>query len=302
MGRNRWQKRRRERARPKASSTASNPLKLHIERLEERWLLDSAGLIVEDPFSPHLYRLPSVFQLQIGVVAGGSDAQPQDGLASGASIGAASQNVAWDFAGPSPLIHNNNANGVNLAPNFGAGAIEAIAVNPANTAIVYVGTVAGGVWRTLTADQTNPFWEPLTDFQRSLNISSIAVSPVDINPDGTAKLPFEGKTIYAGTGSFSSGGASVGDAIGVMRSTDGVNFEVTKGSGIFAIENLKIRSIVPLNEFDPQTHKQIVLVAAIDAKGERGGIYRSNDAGETFRKVSIIGTAPMRQPPTLWPI
>ena len=145
--------------------------------------------------------------------------------------------MAWEFEGPSPLEHTDSASGVNLDPNFGGGAIEAPAPHPTNPNIIYAGTVAGGIWRTLTADQRSPFWEPLTDFQKSLSIASIAISPVDINPDGTGKVAFEGKTVYAGTGSFSSGGAAAGDAIGVLRSTDGINFELMKGSAIFAVEN-----------------------------------------------------------------
>ena len=47
-----------------------------------------------------------------------------------------------------------------------------------------------------------------------------------------------------------------------------------------------------MNQFDPVTHKQIVLVAAVNSTATKGGIYRSNDAGETFKKVSISGGAP----------
>src|SRR5262245_28370633 len=187
MGQNR-RKRRQQHTQLKREPITSNTPKLYLERLEERWLLDSTSLVVEDPFAPNHNSLSSLFQHQLGALTSGVySLGTQDGFATGADVGALSRNVPWEFEGPSPLEHQNNASGVNLAPNFGGGAIEAIAPHPSNPQIVYVGTVAGGIWRTLTADQSNPFWEALTDQQRSLNISSIAFSPVDINADGTFK-------------------------------------------------------------------------------------------------------------------
>ena len=147
----------------------------------------------------------------------------------------------------------------------------------------------GGIWKTTNAGQTSPDWQPLTDFQSSLSVSSIAISPVDINADGTLEAgAFEGKTVYAGTGNESSAGISSGGAVGVLRSTDGTNFELMAGSEVFAVKGLRIRSIVPLNKFDITTQQQVVLIAAEDSFGLDGGVYVSSEAGKNFVKVADL--------------
>ncbi|HWX21063.1 MAG TPA: LEPR-XLL domain-containing protein, partial [Candidatus Binatia bacterium] len=61
----------------------------------------------------------------------------------------------WTQQGPGP-IQGSSAVALSLGNNVAAGAIQAIAVDPANPNIVYVGTVNGGVWMTtdITATAT----------------------------------------------------------------------------------------------------------------------------------------------------
>src|SRR5207248_10082203 len=61
------------------------------------------------------------------------------------------------------------------------------------------------IWRTTDGGS---HWTPLTDLFPSLGINSIAFSPLDTN------------VVFAGTGSFASGG-TVGGPIGLLRTTDG---------------------------------------------------------------------------------
>ena len=49
-----------------------------------------------------------------------------------------------------------------------------MALGGSNT--VFVGTVNGGIWRTLNANVANPSWQPLTDDASSLSIGSSAAS------------------------------------------------------------------------------------------------------------------------------
>src|SRR5262245_18400550 len=52
----------------------------------------------------------------------------------------------WVEQGPGPIL--NASSTIPLQNSPVAGAIEAIAVNPANSDVVYVGTVNGGIWKT----------------------------------------------------------------------------------------------------------------------------------------------------------
>ena len=67
-----------------------------------------------------------------------------------------------------------------------SGLINAVAVDPQNANVVYLGAVGGGVWKTTDGGQT---WTPLTDNQPSLQIGALALDPT--NPD----------IVYAGTSS-----------------------------------------------------------------------------------------------------
>jgi len=190
----------------------------------------------------------------------------------------------WVGEGPAPIINTGSDGGLTsgnaiVAPNNPAtGAVESIAVNPNNSAQIYVGTVNGGVWRTNNASAAAPgamTWTPLTDQQASLAVGSIAFSPLDAS----------GNTLYAGTGSFSNltWAGPPPTAIGVLRTTDGGatwdNFSVNSGN------EGRIKAILPTAiDLDPGAGvKEMILVATID--GGRG-IWRSDDNGETFAQLS----------------
>lgn len=168
----------------------------------------------------------------------------------------------WIEQGPGPSINGQTAG---LAgPNPVVGAIEAIAPHPTDANTISVGTVAGGIWRTTNGGVT---WTPQTDQWPSLSISAIAYSPLDATNN----------TLFAGTGSFSSGGNG-GPAVGALRTTDGGNTWVPTGS---EFSGERVRSIVPTS-IGTSLADQVVLVATIDA----GGVYRSTDGGDTFSLIS----------------
>ena len=179
----------------------------------------------------------------------------------------------WVEQGPGPMQSAQ----VNVPPaDFATGAVESIAVNPNNTAQIYVGTVNGGVWRTDNADPANPdatVWTPLTDLQASLAMGDIAFCPLDATGD----------TLFAGTGSFSSLGQSGGPPIGILRTTDGgatwETFALNPGGG-----QSQVKTVLPTEiDLDPGTGVQEVVLAGTVGGG---GLYRSDDNGETYTLLS----------------
>ena len=101
-----------------------------------------------------------------------------------------------------------------------SGQMNAIAVDPRDANVLYIGASEGGVWKTSDGGAT---WTALTDTQLvrklpsgeskgTLSIGSLAIDPV--NP----------RTVYAGTGDPNVGCCGLfGPSLGVFRSTDGGN-------------------------------------------------------------------------------
>lgn len=172
----------------------------------------------------------------------------------------------WIEQGPGPAI-NGQVSGLMPGPNPVVGAIEAIAAHPTNPNVIYVGSIAGGIWKTSNGTAASPSWTPLTDQRPSLSISAIAFSPLDATNN----------TLFAGTGSFSSGGNG-GPALGALRSTDGGNTWIPIGS---EFSGERVKSIVPTS-LGTSRADQVVLVATVDG----GGVYRSTDGGNTFTLIS----------------
>lgn len=86
--------------------------------------------------------------------------------------------TVWAPVGPSPIAENSNADN---------GMVTAIAVNPNNPNVIYIGTTADGVWRSRDNGTT---WTPLFDRQLSMGIGE---------PGGVAIDPNNTDIIYAGT-------------------------------------------------------------------------------------------------------
>lgn len=85
----------------------------------------------------------------------------------------------------------------------GQGRVNAMAVDPNNDDILYVGAPNGGLWKSIDAG-TN--WEPLTDNLPQIGVSAIVVDPNNSN------------IIYIGTGDDDAGDS---EGVGVLKSIDG---------------------------------------------------------------------------------
>ena len=92
-----------------------------------------------------------------------------------------------------------------LGPGNIGGRIRTIAVSPSNGNVMWLGSVGGGIWKTINGGAS---WSPVDDFMGNLSISSIVIDPLNQN------------VMYAGTGE----GFFNQDALrgyGVFKSTDG---------------------------------------------------------------------------------
>lgn len=173
------------------------------------------------------------------------------------SLSASSATTAnWTFKGPS-----TSAGGYS-----GLGRINCIAFHPTNPNTFWVGTPAGGLWKTTNAGAT---WTTNTDYFPVLGISDIAIDPTNAN------------TMYLATGdgdaaiSLSNG---YGDtkSIGILKSTDG-GTSWTSVLTASVTQNILIRRLI-ISPTNPQ-----VLLAATSV-----GIYRTANGGTTW---SLVSTA-----------
>src|SRR5947208_1469003 len=121
-------------------------------------------------------------------------------------------NVSWTPLGPAP-INSGTAPGTLTS----SGRVTAIAADPTNANIIYVGAASGGVWKTTNGGTS---WTPLTDGQASLATGSLALDPLNSN------------IIYAGTGEENFSADSY-YGCGILKSVDGGATWTTLGSSIW---------------------------------------------------------------------
>ena len=113
----------------------------------------------------------------------------------------------WIPQGPAP---NTQGQVQNIAAGEVTGALNAVAVHPTDSNIVYVAAVNGGIWKTTNAMDPNPAWQRQTDSQLTLTMGAIEFDPTDAT----------NQTLLAGMGASSSFGDS-GGLFGLLRTTNG---------------------------------------------------------------------------------
>ena len=174
----------------------------------------------------------------------------------------------WAAMGPAPVT---NAQVTNIVPNDEiSGAVQGLATHPTIPDIAYVGTVQGGIWKTLNATAQSPTWVPQTDFLPSLSIGDIEFDPTDPT----------GNTLVAGIGRTSSFAATGGNQTGMLRTVDGGTNWTELNAGV--IQNQTFRSVAA---------RGAVIMGASDTRWSGGGglgLFRSTDSGTTFALVSGV--------------
>ncbi len=197
---------------------------------------------------------------------------PNVSSSSSTAFATALSTTAWTLIGPKPTSTPFEFNPV-------SGRVTALAVDPTNANIVYLGGAEGGVWKSTDGGTT---WTPLTDSQPSLAVGSIALDPQ--NP----------QTIYVGTGEEDFALYNYSGA-GVLKSTNG-GASWTSLSGPFGgpfgsdspfCGGAYIGSIA----VDPG-NSQIVLASADFQCSSGTGLYRSTNGGTTWTEVLGTSAAP----------
>jgi len=145
-----------------------------------------------------------------------------------------------------------------LGPASVGGRIRAIVVHPTNAHTLWIGSVGGGVWKSIDAGAS---WFPVSDPMANLAVSTLIIDPTNAD------------VLYAGTG---EGFGNI-DAIrgaGIFKSTDGggmwVRLPSTNTADFWYVNRIAISP-------DGAT-----LLAATST-----GIFRSADGGATWAHTSV---------------
>ncbi len=194
--------------------------------------------------------------------------------------------AAWTELGPNPIPNGQVVSGSALAVS---GRTTAIAINPSNPNIVYVGTAQGGLYRTLDGGTT---WTPMMDNAKSLAIGAVTIAPsqTDTIYVGTGEAAFSSDSFF-GVGVYRIDNASTANPVitGPLNK-DASNTDIFTGRGIAEII---------VHPTDPAT---IFVASASGVGGISGsansilpsrGIYRSTNAtaaNPTFTKLTGLAT------------
>ena len=222
-----------------------------LERRKEEFLRPRAYPNTRIPAG---VRLKALKQLDAKMAADAARSSP--------SLSPAAPLPQWRMIGPQPANWPlNAATGV-------SGRVTALAVDPRNANVVYLGGAEGGVWKTTDGGGT---WLPLTDMQPSLAVGSIALDPS--GPD----------TIYVGTGEANETGDAYFGA-GILKSTDGGATWVQL-PGPFASGNELSGTTIDSISVHPANRQILLAAVATFSPTTPGGIYRSADGGNTWTNV-----------------
>ncbi len=175
--------------------------------------------------------------------------------------------TVWAPIGPSPMSESSTQDN---------GLVTAIAVNPNNQNVIYLGTAQGGVWRSSDAGDT---WTPLFDRQLSLGIGE---------PAGIAIDPNNTDTVYVGTSSRvgSAEPDTVGQpSTGLFKSTDDGASWIAVGSGFPAGNTGNATQFVgrAINVIivDP-ANSNVLYLASVS------GVFTSADGGQNWTTATGI--------------
>lgn len=168
-----------------------------------------------------------------------------------------STNASWTFVGPNSTTTNNPSADLN-----GNGRVDRIAFHPSDPDILYVGTPAGGLWKTTDGGSN---WDPISSFIPSLGISGIVVDHTD--PDILYVLTGTGDSYVDNY--FVNVSGYIRKSVGVLVSYNGgVDWQQT--------------GQLSANEFYGHSLKQHPTDSDILIAATSDGLYRTTDGGDTW--------------------
>jgi len=159
-----------------------------------------------------------------------------------------SQGGAWTSLGPIDVPSNGTGQ-----PN-GIGRVNSVTVNPTNANEIWVGSPAGGLWKSTNAGSS---WTAMTDNMPTLGVSDILIDSANTS------------TMYMGTGDRDAGDAP---GMGVWKSTN-------SGQTWSASNNGMGNRTVGMLVMNPTNHN--IILAATSS-----GVYRSTNAAASWTKTS----------------
>lgn len=164
-----------------------------------------------------------------------------------------SSSSVWTQVGP---VGNPNINGYTAFP--GKGRINVVVEDPNNTQILYAGSAAGGIWKTVDGGST---WAPKSD-----NLAGLGVSDILIDPTNSS-------IIYMATGDADASHIS---SIGLYKSIDAGNTWTATGLTFSLTDNNYIRDIA----FAPGNSSKIFALTNSE-------VMVSTDSGVTWSNAPI---------------
>ena len=205
--------------------------------------------------------------------------------------------IALPTAAAAQLQVNQNFVGHGPAPSFGpintvqsadappngnvAGAVGPVVADPGDVNTLYVGTPAGGIWKTINGGTT---WTPLTDKQASLSIASLSLDPTDPTR----------RTLIAGTGLTANGTVCVTGACfftgsgglqnGLLFSQDGGNTWTSLGEATLANQ-----SVVGVSARGSVMVAGTFEISGLGGDKNAGALFRSTNGGASFTQISGVG-------------
>ncbi len=151
----------------------------------------------------------------------------------------------------------------NIGPSGMSGRVTAIAADPRNSDVLYIGTASGGLWKSTNAGTT---FKPVFDDQPVASIGSVAVDPV--RPD----------IIWAGTGEGNPRNSVTG-GYGIYKSLDGGKTWIL--SGLEETRHIHRIIVHPVNS-------DIVYAGAIGSPwgpNKERGVFKTIDGGKSWEKI-----------------
>ncbi len=225
-------------------------------------------------------------------------------------------------APPDPLAHLHVRN---VGPQVSGGRLGAVAGTDADPSLYYAGAAGGGVWRTTNAGQS---WTPVFDKQDVQSIGSVAIDPVNRNVVwvGTGEGAPRNDVI-AGDGVYRSSDAGktwqhvlplrsalvarilidprdpgtvlVGVLGDPFADSADRGMYLTRDGGKTWKKTLFLTSHTGVSDMDATAGAPGVVYAGMwdyrrtgwstDSGGENGGLYKSIDFGQTWRRLNGAG-------------
>src|SRR5438552_528849 len=223
-------------------------------------------------------------QVEAGVQPSNEAPDSTSGTAISPSVINAPIGPAWTALGPAPSPNGQtipaDVNGISLTHTPVSGRVTAVAIDPGNANILYVGAAQGGVYKSTNGGAT---WTRLMDGAMTLAVGALELDPTDAT----------GNTLLIGSGEANFSGDSYA-GLGVYKIT-ALKTSSLVLSGPFGASQFIHRSIPGL-AIDPNNHNNVYIGSAtgqqgIGPQGPTGapprGLFRSTDGASTFTKLAV---------------